>query len=71
MKSSIKKRLEQMQGAKTKVLNEPSEYVDKSSCIQMIDFNIQCLKDIIVLVDAVNSENQKVVSKWFARFRED
>ena len=71
MKSSIKKRLEQMQGAKTKVVNEPSEYVDKSSYIQMIDFNIQCLKDIIVLVDAVNSENQKAVSSWFARFIED
>ena len=71
MKSDIKQRLGQLKKAKTKVLAEPTEYVDKSSYIQMIDFNIQTITDIIVLVDAVNSENQRVVSKWFSRFRED
>jgi len=71
MKSGIKERLMQLKKVRADVLAEKTQHVDKSSYIQMIEFNIQTLTDIIILVDAVNSENQKMVSEWFARFRED
>ena len=46
-----------------------SQFVDKSSYIQAIDFNLAVLKDLIFLINAVNEERQDLVSDWFKRFR--
>ena len=58
-----------MQELKQIVLAQPSEYVDKASYIQAIDFNLAILKDLAFLIDAVNEERQDLVSDWFKRFR--
>ena len=71
MKSEIKQRVKQLIAAKAKVLNEPNEYIDKFSYIKILNMYIESLQDIIYIVEAVKSENQKAVSNWFARFRED
>tara|TARA_R100000008_G_scaffold3336_1_gene2359 strand:- start:4384 stop:4599 length:216 start_codon:yes stop_codon:yes gene_type:complete len=71
MKSEIKQRVKQLIAAKAKVLNDPNEYIDKSSYIKILNMYIESLQDIIYIVEAVKSENQKAVSNWFARFRED
>ena len=39
--------------------------------IKMIDMYIEALRDIIYVVEAVNRKDQRSVSGWFARFRED
>ena len=71
MKSQIKDRLTQLRRIKRQVAAQPTEYVEKSSYLQMIDFNIEVIRDMINLIDAVNSENKKVVEDWFNRFREE
>lgn len=71
MKSQIKERLTQLKRIRKQIVAQPTEYVEKSSYIQMIDFNIQVIKDMINIVDAVNSEDKKAVENWFNRFRED
>tara|TARA_Y100001963_G_scaffold160221_1_gene269154 strand:+ start:11772 stop:11987 length:216 start_codon:yes stop_codon:yes gene_type:complete len=71
MKSEIKQRVKQLIAAKAKVLNDPNEYIDKFSYIKILNMYIESLQDIIYIVEAVKSENQKAVSNWFARFRED
>ena len=71
MKSQIKERLSQLLGKRPSILNDPNEFVDKSSYIKMLDMYIESLRDIIFIVDAVKNENQQAVSSWFARFRED
>tara|TARA_Y100000296_G_C5164196_1_gene253617 strand:+ start:1899 stop:2114 length:216 start_codon:yes stop_codon:yes gene_type:complete len=71
MKSQIKERLSQLLGKRPGILNNPNEFVDKSSYIKMLDMYIESLRDIIFIVDAVKNENQQAVSSWFARFRED
>ena len=70
MKSEIKQRVKQLIAAKAKVLNDPNEYIDKFSYIKILNMYIESLQDIIYIVEAVKSENQKAVSNWFARFRE-
>tara|TARA_R110000823_G_scaffold82721_1_gene187277 strand:- start:328 stop:540 length:213 start_codon:yes stop_codon:yes gene_type:complete len=69
MKSDIKGRYKKMQELRQKVLEQPTEFVDKSSYIQAIDFNLSVLKDLIFLIDSVNEERQDLVSDWFKRFR--
>ena len=71
MKSQIKQRLSQLVKIRPSVLNDPNEFVDKSSYIKMLDMYIESLRDIIFIVDAVKNENQQAVSSWFSRFRED
>ena len=71
LKSEIKQRVKQLIAAKAKVLNDPNEYIDKFSYIKILNMYIESLQDIIYIVEAVKSENQKAVSNWFARFRED
>ena len=71
MKSRIKQRLGQLIEARPKLLNDPNEFIDKSSYIKILDMYIESLHDIIFIVDAVKNENQKAVSSWFARFEED
>ncbi len=71
MKSKIKQRVVQLTEVRAKVLNDPNEYIDKSSYLKILDMYVASLRDIIYIVDAVKSENQKAVSSWFARFRED
>tara|TARA_R110002051_G_scaffold264420_1_gene324347 strand:- start:5815 stop:6030 length:216 start_codon:yes stop_codon:yes gene_type:complete len=71
MKSEIRQRMGQLIEAKSKVLNDPNEYIDKASYVKILNMYIESLQDIIYIVEAVKSENQKAVSSWFARFRED
>ena len=69
MRTDIKERYKNMQELKERVLAQPTEYVDKASYIQAIDFNLAVLKDLIFLINAVNEERQDLVSDWFKRFR--
>ena len=71
MRSKIKERLQQITKVRADVIKEPTKYVDKSSYIKMIDMYIEALRDIIYVVEAVNRKDQRSVSGWFARFRED
>ena len=71
MKSDIKKRVAQLIDTKAKVLNDPNEYIEKTSYMKLLNMCIESLRDIIYIVEAVKAENQKAVSSWFARFRED
>ena len=71
MKSSIKDRLKQLILLRKKVASDKNTYVDKSSYLQMVDFNIEVVRDLVNLIEAVNRDDQKFVSKWFHRFREE
>ena len=71
MKSEIRRRVAQLIDTKAKVLNDPNEYIEKASYIKVLNMYIESLRDIIYIVEAVKTENQKAVSSWFARFRED
>jgi len=71
MKSQIKQRLSQLVETRPKILNDPNEFIDKSSYIKILDMYMESLRDIIFIVDAVKNENQQAVSHWFARFKED
>ena len=70
MKSSIKDRLKQLILLRKKVASDKNTYVDKSSYLQMVDFNIEVVRDLVNLIEAVNRDDQKFVSNWFHRFRE-
>tara|TARA_B100000519_G_C14176594_1_gene406553 strand:+ start:41 stop:253 length:213 start_codon:yes stop_codon:yes gene_type:complete len=70
MKSNIKKHYEDILKLKDKVIAQKTQYVDKETYLQAIDFNIRVLEDLIFLVDSVNAERQDLVSDWFKRFRE-
>ena len=71
MKSSIKDRLKQLILLRKKVASDKNNYVDKSSYVQMIDFNIEVVRDLVNLIEAVNRDDQKVVSIWFHSVREE
>ena len=71
MKSKIRARLKQLTTVRKKVSADNNNYVDKSSYINMIDFNIEVLRDLVNLISAVNRDDQEYVSKWFDRFREE
>ena len=71
MKSEIKQRLRQLISARPKIVNDPNEFIDKSSYIKILDMYMESLRDIIFIVDAVKNENQNAASRWFARFEED
>ena len=71
MKSKIRARVKQLTTVRKKVSADNNNYVDKSSYINMIDFNIEVLRDLVNLISAVNRDDQEYVSKWFDRFREE
>ena len=70
MKSNIKKHYQDILNLRDKVIAQKTEYVDKLTYLQAIDFNIRILEDLIFLIDSVNAERQDLVSDWFKRFRE-
>lgn len=70
MKSNIKQHHQDILKLRDKVIAQKTEYVDKETYLQAIDFNIRILEDLIFLVDSVNAERQDLVSDWFKRFRE-
>jgi hypothetical protein len=70
MKSNIKKHYQDILNLRDKVIAQKTEYVDKQTYLQAIDFNIRILEDLIFLIDSVNAERQDLVSDWFKRFRE-
>ena len=70
MKSNIKKHYQDILNLRDKVIAQKTEYVDKQTYLQAIDFNIRILEDLIFLIDSVNAERQDQVSDWFKRFRE-
>tara|TARA_R100000988_G_scaffold33263_2_gene16757 strand:- start:131 stop:343 length:213 start_codon:yes stop_codon:yes gene_type:complete len=70
MKSNIKKHYQDILNLRDKVIAQKTEYVDKQTYLQAIDFNIKILEDLIFLIDSVNAERQDLVSDWFKRFRE-
>ena len=70
MKSNIKKHYQDILNLRDKGLAQKTEYVDKQTYLQAIDFNIRILEDLIFLIDSVNAERQDLVSDWFKRFRE-
>ena len=70
MKSNIKKHYQAILNLRDKVIAQKTEYVDKQTYLQAIDFNIKILEDLIFLIDSVNAERQDLVSDWFKRFRE-
>ena len=70
MKSNIKDSLKQLILLRKKVASDKNTYVDKSSYLQMVDFNIEVVRDLVNLIEAVNRDDQKFVSNWFHRFRE-
>ena len=70
MKSNIKKHYQDILNLRDKVIAKKTEYVDKQTYLQAIDFNIRILEDLIFLIDSVNAERQDLVSDWFKRFRE-
>ena len=70
MKSNIKKHYQDILNLRDKVIAQKTEYVDKQTYLQAIDFNIMILEDLIFLIDSVNAERQDLVSDWFKRFRE-
>ena len=70
MKSNIKKHYQDILNLRDKGIAQKTEYVDKLTYLQAIDFNIRILEDLIFLIDSVNAERQDLVSDWFKRFRE-
>ena len=70
MKSNIKKHYQDILNLRDKVIAQKTEYVDKQTYLQAMDFNIRILEDLIFLIDSVNAERQDLVSDWFKRFRE-
>ena len=70
MKSNIKQHYQDILTLRDKVIAQKTQYVDKETYLQAIDFNIRVLEDLIFLVDSVNAERQDLVSDWFKRFRE-
>ncbi len=64
--SQLNKRIAQCEELRKDLKdNEHRKMVTKYSYIQLLDYHINLLKELDSLVDAINSNNEDYVNKWY------